>query len=389
MHAPTGRTHGKRREVWHIMAQGKDYYAILGVDRDATDAEIRKAFHQKARTMHPDVNKEPDAEERFKEVNEAYAVLSDADKRAHYDRYGTVDGYGQGGPDMGDIFSGFDMSDLFSSFFGGSAGGAAVRTDGRDMGASIRITLQEAATGCSKEITYNRLAPCKSCGGSGCAEDGRPVTCPTCRGTGQVVTTQRTFLGNMQTRSVCPDCHGTGTTIDYPCPECDGQGRTPDRERVSVKVPAGFSDGQQLRVPGFGEAGVRGARSGDLIVSVQVVPDDHFQRAGDDLHVRVEVSVAQAALGATVQIEGIMPDETVEVEIPAGCQFDDTVRVCGMGMPRLRRDGRGDLIAHIDVVIPTRLTERQRKLFEELADTMDEEVNAKRTPWQRIKDALS
>ena len=374
------------------MTASKDYYEILGVDRGASDSDIRKAFHSKARTMHPDVSKDPDAEEKFKEVNEAYAVLSDSEKRSFYDRYGTVDGYGHGGPSMDDIFGGFDMSDLFSSFFGGAAAassGRAQRMDGRDMGASIRITLQEAATGCSKEIAYNRLAPCKSCGGSGCAEGGETISCPTCHGTGQVVTVQRTFLGNMQTRSVCPDCGGSGVTIDHPCPECEGQGRVPDRERVNVKIPAGFADGQQLRVPGFGEAGVRGARSGDLIVTVRVGGDDRFQRAGDDLHARVEVSVAQAALGATVKIEGIMPDETVEVDVPAGCQHDDTVRVAGMGMPRMRRDGRGDLIAHIDVVVPKQLTERQRELFEELAKTMDEEVAAKRTPWQRIKDALS
>ena len=373
------------------MAANKDYYAVLGVDRSASDADIRKAFHSKARTMHPDVSKDPDAEEKFKEVNEAYAVLSDSDKRAFYDRYGTVDGYGHGAPDMGDIFGGFDMSDLFSSFFGGAAaaGGRPQRMDGRDMGASILITLQEAATGCSKEIAYNRLAPCKSCGGTGCAEGGSVVSCPTCHGTGQVVSVQRTFLGNMQTRSVCPDCGGSGVTVDHPCPECDGQGRVPDRERVSVKVPAGFADGQQLRVPGFGEAGVRGANAGDLIVTVRVAADERFQRQNDDLHVRVDVSMAQAALGATVEIEGIMPDEVVEVEVPAGCQYDDTVRVEGMGMPRLRREGRGNLIAHIGVVVPTHLSERQRELLEELAESMDEEVNTKRTPWQRLKDALS
>lgn len=374
------------------MAATKDYYEILGVERGASDADIRKAFHRKARTMHPDVSKDPDAEEKFKEVNEAYAVLSDSEKRDFYDRYGTVDGYGHGGPDLGDIFGGFDMGDLFSSFFGGAAtgsGGHAQRMDGRDMGASIFVTLQEAATGCSKEIAYNRLAPCESCEGTGCAEGGETVTCPTCHGTGQVVSVQRTFLGNMQTRSVCADCGGSGVTINHPCPECEGQGRLPDRERVSVKVPAGFSDGQQLRVPGYGEAGVRGAHAGDLIVTVRVAPDERFQRSGDDLHVRIEVSVAQAALGATLEVEGILPDELVEVEVPAGCQYDDTVRVPGMGMPRLRRGGRGDLIAHVDVVVPTSLTDRQRELFEELAQTMDEETSAKRTPWQRLKDVLS
>ncbi len=372
------------------MTETKDYYEILGVSRDASDAEIRKAFHKKARTMHPDVNKAPDAEVRFKEINEAYAVLSDNDKRAFYDRYGTVEGYGQG-PDPSDFFGGFDMSDLFSSFFGGTGGaaGRAQRMEGRDMGASINITLQEAATGCTKEIAYNRLAPCKSCEGSGCAEGGETVTCPTCHGSGQVVTVQRTFLGNMQSRTVCPDCNGTGVTIDDPCPECGGQGRTPDHERVNVKIPAGFADGQQLRVPGFGEAGIRGAQAGDLIVSVSVAPDEEFRRSGDDLHVRIEIGVAQAALGTTVEIDGIMPDETVKISVPAGCQFDDTVRVAGKGMPRIRRDGRGDLIAHIDVVVPKHLDEHQRELFKELAATLDEETDNKRTPWQRIKDALS
>ncbi|MBR2834341.1 MAG: molecular chaperone DnaJ [Coriobacteriales bacterium] len=374
------------------MASSKDYYEILGVDKQADDATIRKAFHKKARDLHPDINKEPDAEERFKEVNEAYEVLSDPKKREFYDRYGSVDGYGQG-PSIDDIFGGgFDMGDLFSSFFGGAASGGgsrAVRLDGRDMGASIKITLQQAATGCSKEIAYNRLAPCHSCNGSGCAEGGSQVSCSTCHGTGQVVTTQRSFLGQMQVRSVCPDCNGTGVTIDNPCTECQGQGRTPDRERVSVKIPAGFRDGQQLRVEGYGEAGVRGARSGDLIVTVIIEEDERFQRSGDDLHVRAEVSIAQAALGATLEIEGIMPDEVVEVTIPAGSQFDDEVRVQNMGMPHLRRDGRGDLIVHIDVVVPQKLNEHQRKLLEELAESMNEQVNARRTPWQRLRERLS
>ncbi len=372
----------------------KDYYAILEVDRNASESDIQHAFRRKARTLHPDVNKAPDAEERFKEVNEAYEVLSDPKKREFYDRYGTVDGYGQGGPDLGDMFGGFDMSDLFSAFFNTAGAGSArqVRTDGRDMGATIRITLQEAATGCTKEIAYNRLAPCETCHGSGCAEGGTNVQCPTCHGSGQVVTTQRTFLGQMQTRTTCPDCGGTGTKIDKPCPDCDGQGRAPDRQRVSVEIPAGIREGQQIRISEAGEAGVRGARSGDLIVTVAVADDEAFQRDGDDLHVRVEVSVSQAALGATIEIDGILPDEVIQVEIPAGCQFDDVVRVRGMGMPRLRRSGRGDLIAHVDVVVPRKLTDRQRKLFEELSAELDGEDAAThhhKTPWQRLRDALS
>lgn len=371
----------------------KDYYAILGIDRNASESDIQKAFRQKARTLHPDINKAPDAEERFKEVNEAYEVLSDPQKREYYDRFGSVEGYGQGGVDMGDIFGGFDMSDLFSSFFSsnGSASGRAVRTDGRDMGATVRISLQEAATGCTKDIAYNRMAPCKTCGGSGCAEGGTDVSCPTCHGTGQVVTTQRTFLGQMQTRSVCPDCGGTGTKIDKPCPDCDGEGRAPDRQHVSVEIPAGVRDGQQVRIAEAGEAGVRGAHTGDLIVTVAVATDKSFQRDGDDLHVRVEVSMTQAALGTLIEIEGILPDETVSVEIPAGCQFDDVVRVKGMGMPHVARSGRGDLLAHVDVTIPKKLNDRQRSLLEELAGELDGKGSDRpsRKPWQRLRDALS
>ena len=377
-------------------ASQKDYYAILGIDRNASESDVQKAFRQKARTLHPDINKAPDAEEKFKEVNEAYAVLSDPQKREFYDRYGSVDGYGQGGPDIGDIFGGFDMSDLFSSFFSGAAGGAGgrpVRMDGRDMGATVRISLQEAAAGCTKEIAYNRLAPCKTCGGSGCAEGGSNVSCPTCHGTGQVITTQRTFLGQMQTRSVCPDCNGTGQKIDKPCPDCDGEGRAPDRERVSVEIPAGIRDGQQVRISGAGEAGVRGAHTGDLIVTVAVSGDKNFQREGDDLHMRVEASITQATLGTTLEVEGILPDETVTVDIPSGCQFDDVVRVKGLGMPRVGRSGRGDMLCHIDVVVPKKLTEYQRKLMKELAEQLDgksgEGKKPSRKPWQRLRDALS
>jgi molecular chaperone DnaJ len=370
-----------------------DYYEVLGVDRNASDSDIQRAFHRKARELHPDVNKAPDAEQRFKEVNEAYEVLSDPKKRDFYDRYGTVDGYGQGMPDMGDVFGGFDMSDLFSAFFnGGATGGSrsAVRTEGRDMGAQIRITLQEAATGVSKQIAYNRLATCETCSGSGLAEGGQQVTCKTCHGSGQVVTTQRTFLGQMQTRSVCPDCGGTGVTIDHPCPDCDGQGRVPSRERVSVEIPAGVRDGQQLRVDGKGEAGMRGARSGDLIVTVAVEDDEAFQREGDDLHVRVEASITQAALGGVITIDGILPDEEVEIEIPSGSQTDQVVRVKGKGMPHLSRSARGDLLAHIDVVVPRNLTEEQRKLLEKLSETLDSDQDRpRRTPWQRIRDVLS
>ena len=222
----------------------KDLYEVLGVSRDATEADIKKAFRRKARELHPDVNKAPDAEDQFKELNEAYDVLSDANKRAQYDRFGTVSGAAGGGSgyvDFDDLFGG-GFGDIFSSFFGGGGAGGArqQRTDGRDMGVGLRLTLEEVATGAKKEIVYDRLAPCADCDGTGMAEGGKQVTCPECGGKGRVVTVQHTFLGDMQTATTCSKCNGTGQTIDNPCPECDGQGRVPDRQRVTVEVPVGI-----------------------------------------------------------------------------------------------------------------------------------------------------
>ncbi|MGN0034489.1 MAG: DnaJ domain-containing protein, partial [Coriobacteriales bacterium] len=276
----------------------KDYYEVLGVSRDATDSEIKKAFRHKARELHPDVNKAPDAEERFKEVNEAYDVLSDPKKKQQYDRFGTVDP-GAGGfqsVDFDDIFgSGFGMGDLFSSFFGGG-GRAQARREGRDMGVGIKLTLEEVAAGVAKEIVYDRLAPCEECGGTGASKGGKNVECPSCHGTGTVTTVQRTLLGDMRTTSTCPDCHGVGTIVDTPCPECDGQGRVPDRTRVTVEVPRGIRDGQQLRLTGYGEAGMNGAAPGNLIVTVRIEEHKYFQRDGDNLHTAATVSTAQASL---------------------------------------------------------------------------------------------
>ena len=378
----------------------KDLYEILGVSKDASESEIKKAFRRRARELHPDVNKAADAEDQFKELNEAYDVLSDPNKRAQYDRFGTIPsaaggGYGGGSGyvDFDDLFCGGfgGMGDIFSSFFGGQGGqgGRPARKEGRDMGVGLRITLEEVARGVEKEIVYDRLAPCPDCKGTGLGENGKVVTCPECGGKGRVVSVQRTFLGDMQTATTCKKCNGTGSSIENPCPECEGQGRVPDRQRVTVKVPAGIRDGQQLRVGGFGEAGIQGAQAGDLIVTCRVQPHEFFERDGDDLHGRANVSFIQAILGAEIEIDGIMPDEKVQVRIPAGCQNEQVVRVKGFGMPRLKSDIRGSMYVHVNVVIPEKITKKQRELLEKLADEMGEEVAAPRSPLQKLRDAFN
>ena len=372
-----------------------DYYRLLEVSRDASDTEIKKAFYKKARELHPDVNKAPDAEEKFKELNEAYDVLSDPSKRSHYDRFGKVNGVGSSGGyqyvDFGDLFgSGFGMGDIFSQFFGGAAYGRAnVRQEGRDMGIGLKLTLEEVAAGVKKEIVYDRLAPCETCAGTGLGAGGKTVECSRCNGSGRVVTVQRTFLGDMQTQSICPDCGGTGTTIDIPCPECEGQGRHPDRQHVTIDVPHGIRDGQQLRLSGYGEAGIHGAQAGNLIVTVRIEQHREFKRDGDHLHVQAQISITQAVLGAHIYVDGILKNESVEVEIPEGCQNEQVIRVRGRGLPRFRKDNRGDLYVHVEVVIPRKVTKRQRELLEELAESLGEDTGNKKSTMRKIKDALT
>ena len=376
----------------------KDLYEVLGVPRDATEDDIKKAFRKQARKLHPDVNKSPTAEDEFKELNEAYDVLSDPQKRSAYDRFGTIPGaagggnpYGGGYVDFDDIFGGGfgGMGDIFSSFFSGMGGSAQVRREGRDMGVGLRLTLEEVATGVKKEIVYDRLAPCQDCDGTGLGEGGKEVSCPECGGSGRVVSVQRTFLGDMRTTSTCGSCGGTGRSIDNPCPECEGQGRVPDRQRVTVEVPAGIRDSQQLRVTGFGEAGLRGAAAGNLIVTCRIQPHDFFERDGDNLHARANISMVQAALGAEIEVDGIMPDEKVGVRIPEGCQNDQVIRVRGKGMPKFRSDLRGDLFVHASVVIPKQLTKSQRERLEKLASDMGEDYANARSPLEKLRDAFN
>ena len=346
------------------MSSGRDYYEVLGVDKDADAKTIKRAFLKLARKLHPDVNKEPGAEEKFKEVNEAYSVLSDERKRANYDRYGTAEGPGGFGSDyvdMSDIFGGgFGIDDIFDSFFGGSRGGSRpARTRGRDMGITLQLTLAEAAAGCKKTVSYERLAPCDDCNGTGIAEGGHETTCTRCNGTGRVTEYQRTIFGQMKSTGVCPECGGSGKVIDKPCETCDGQGRTPSRETVEVDIPAGVHSGQSLSVKGKGEAGVRGDVAGDLIVRIEIKQDELFERQGDDLFCKVELDYLEAIVGKRVRVEGILADEEVVVDVPAGCEYGQQVRVEGKGMPRLGSSARGSLYAVVEVIAPKGLDASQ------------------------------
>lgn len=366
-----------------------DYYELLGVSRDATEAEIKKAFRHKARETHPDVCKDHDAEERFKTINAAYDVLSDPQRRAMYDQYGTADprGGGYSGTDFGD-FAGFGMEDLFSMFFGGGGGFGGqrrARTEGRDIVANITITLEEAASGVTKEVILNRLVPCEECHATGSTGAGGTTTCPDCGGSGQSTVYRKTFLGTMTTSAPCQTCGATGSVLEDPCPECEGQGRVPDREHVDVEIPAGISDGQQMRLRDLGEAGIRGARSGDLIVTVRVRPHEYLHREGDDLHCRVTVGIAQASLGAELTVPGI--DDDSVVTIPSGSQHGDTVRMRGHGMPRLRGGGRGDLVVHLAIDVPRKLNKRQRELMQELGESLGDPSH--RSPLQKLRDWLT
>ena len=376
------------------MADKRDYYEVLGVDRDADQRTIKRAFLKKAREVHPDVSDDPDAEEKFKEVNEAYSVLSDEQKRANYDRFGSADGPGMGSGyvDFSDIFGGMGMDDIFSSFFGGGASssrGRAQRRNGRDMAITLTVTLEEAASGCTKTISYDRLATCEDCHGSGSCDGGGDKPCPRCHGTGFVTTVQRSIFGQVQSSSPCPDCQGEGTVVDHPCEMCSGQGRTPTHEKIDIEVPAGIADGRQLRVRGYGEAGFRGAASGDLIVNVHIAAHKRFKRSGDDLFVDVPVPMAGAALGCTVEVEGILQDERIQVEIPAGTQHGDTVTVDGRGMPRSGGGGsRGRLIVRALIEVPRRMSPAAREALERFAREMGQDVNARKTVGDRIRDAI-
>jgi len=361
-----------------------DYYNVLGVGRDATAEEIKKAFRRKARETHPDVSDGENAEEQFKQLNEAYEVLSDPERRSTYDRFGTADpraGGFNGGADFGDFFG---IDDIFSAFFGGAQQTARVRLEGRDMRAQMVITLEEAASGVERDINVTRIGPCEMCDATGAAEGGSVTTCPTCHGTGQQRTARRTILGTMESMSPCQRCGATGSVVEPPCPTCHGDGRARTSESVTVPVPAGIADGATLRVPGKGEAGVRGARAGDLLVTVRVAAHEYLHREGDDLHAMASINIAQASLGDTIRVPALFGEE--DVSFAAGVQSGETVRLRGKGMPRIR-GGEGDLIVHLRVDTPKKLNKKQRELLRQLGESFGTGSGAP-TPLERLKDWL-
>jgi molecular chaperone DnaJ len=357
------------------MMTERDYYEVLGVPRNASADDLKAAFRKLARQYHPDVNKAADAEERFKEVNEAYAVLSDEQRRAAYDRYGHAGVRGPGGaaPDFTVDFS--DFADIFGDLFGFGRSAARQRNvprRGADLQYQVDLTFEEAVFGVEKEISITRDEACRVCNGSGAEPGTTPVRCPTCNGSGEVRQVRQTLLGSMVQVATCPQCRGQREIINTPCRTCNGRGlETRTRQKV-VNIPAGVDTGTQMRLAGEGQPGINGGPSGHLFIAINVQPHKFFRRRETDILLDLTVNIAQAALGAEVEIPTVDGPETLK--IPAGTQPGKVLNLKGKGVPRLRASGRGDQKVIVNVQVPTNLTGEQRKLFEQLAQTMGAEV---------------
>ena len=391
------------------MAEKRDYYEVLGIGKNATDAEIKSAYRKLAKKYHPDLNPgNKEAEEKFKEVNEANDVLSDPQKRQRYDQFGFagVDpnyaaangggaggfGGGNGGVDLGDIFG-----DIFGGGFGGGfsgfGGGSSTRTanaprKGHDIQASVILTFEEAAHGCSKKITINRQDTCPDCGGTGAAKGTSPETCPDCGGRGYVVTQQRTPFGVMQSQQPCSHCGGRGTIIRNPCKTCRGTGKTAARKSLEINIPAGIDDDQNIALRGQGDAGSNGGPAGDVIVHVTVKADPMFERDGYDVTIHVPITFSQAVLGDDVEVPTV--DGRIVQHIPEGTQSGTKFRLRGQGIQYLNGRGRGDQYVIVDVEIPKKVTRAQREALKAFEDSMKEDNYEKRKGFfKNLRDRFS
>lgn len=375
------------------MSEKRDYYEVLGIPKTASDDEIKKAFRRLARQYHPDVNKDdPNAEKKFKEVNEAYEVLSDPQKRAAYDHYGhagTDPNFGQGFGGAGGFGDfGFDgVGDIFDMFFGG---GGRRQRNGPERGADLRydmeITFEDAAFGTTRTIEVPRNEVCPECSGNR-AKPGTPITtCPNCKGSGQVRVAQNTAFGRFVNVTTCSRCQGEGKIIETPCPACHGKGRVRRSRKIEVKIPAGVDTGSKLRMSGEGEAGTRGGGPGDLYIFIAVKPHAHFRRQGDDVLSEVKIGLAQAALGTTVVVSTL--DGDVDLKIPEGTQTDTVFRLRGRGITHLRGHGRGDQHVRVKVVVPTKLSKEQRDALLRYAEASGEDIAGEKGILGKVKDVL-
>ena len=353
------------------MAAKRDYYEVLSVQNNATDEEIKKAFRKLAFKYHPDQCQDKGTEEKFKEVNEAYQVLSDSDKRAAYDRFGhggTEGSFGRG-------FEGFDFGgfgDIFDAFFGGATTSTRQAPQrGTDLHYHLTVTFEEAAFGCDKEITISRTENCSLCHGIGAKPGSQPTRCPNCNGTGQVRRVQQSIFGRFTNITTCPQCRGEGRIITEPCPECRGTGRQKVQRHIPVKVPAGIDNGLQMRLTGEGDAGVRGGTSGNLYITISVQPHKWFVRDNDNIIYELRINSAQAALGTEVEIPTL--NGATKLKIPSGSQTGEVFKLKGKGIPHLQRNGSGDELVALFVATPEKLSKRQRELFQELAESLETE----------------
>ncbi len=367
----------------------RDYYEILGVSRDADAEELKKAYRALAKKYHPDTNQgNPEADAKFKAASEAYAVLSDPDKRRQYDQFGSAafDGTGGAGGFGGFDFSG-DMSDIFGDIFGDFFGGGSSRSSrgssyngpmkGATLRTSLRISFEESIFGCDKEVELNSKDTCTYCGGTGAKPGTSPVTCPKCNGKGQVVYQNQTPLGMMRSVQPCPDCGGKGTIIKEKCPHCYGNGFTTSRKKIQITVPAGIGDGQSLRKSGYGDLGTNGGERGDLLVEVHVSPHPIFKRQDQTIYSTEPISFTTAALGGEITVRTVDGDTSYEVK--PGTQTDTKIRLRGKGVPSLRnKNNRGDHVVTLVVQVPEHLTREQREALQAYADTMDGKPERKR-----------